>query len=198
MVLDGSPDDSAARLEAWRPQVNVINLPTNLGFSGACNIGAKAAHGRYILFLNNDTEVTPGWLDELVGFIESEPRVGIAGPKLLYPGDDGIQHCGTVFNERGLGEHIYRLNPRNFAFAERPRYYRALTGACLLIERTFFWALGGFDTNFHGSGGCEDTDLCFKVLEQGKVAGYCPSSVVYHYEGVTRGLRGPEHPEERQ
>jgi ADP-heptose:LPS heptosyltransferase len=111
VVTDGSPDDSAERLQVWRPQARIVNLEVNQGFSRACNAGAQAARGKYVVFLNNDTEATPGWLDELVSFVEADPRVGIAGPKLLYPDSDTIQHCGTVFNEQGLGENIYRLLP---------------------------------------------------------------------------------------
>jgi lipopolysaccharide biosynthesis protein/GT2 family glycosyltransferase/ADP-heptose:LPS heptosyltransferase/tetratricopeptide (TPR) repeat protein len=196
VVADGSPQQSLAELEGWRPNVRVVTLHPNQGFSKACNAGAKAARGVYILFLNDDTTVTPGWLDELVSFMAADPRIGITGPQLLYPDNDTIQHCGTVFNEHGLGEHIYRHSPKNFGPAERPRYYRALTGACLLIERAFFYSLHQFDTEFHGAGGCEDTDLCFKVLAAGRMVAYCPSSVVYHHEGVTRGLRGPDHPED--
>ena len=113
------------------------------------------------------------------------------------PEADTIQHCGTVFNERGFGEHIFRHLPGDFAGANRLRFYRALTGACLLIERNLFLMLGEFETSYHGTGGCEDTDLCFKVLEHGKMAAYCPSSIVYHHEGMTRGLRDEYHPEEK-
>jgi len=148
------------------------------------------------LFLNDDTTVTPGWLDEMVSFIESDPNIGIVGPKLLYPESDTIQHCGTVFNERGIGEHIFRHLPGYFAAADRPRYYRALTGASMLIEADFFQTLGEFDVAYHGYGGCDDTDLCFKVLEHGRMVAYCPRSVVYHHEGATRGLRDDSHPED--
>ena len=196
VVADGSPDDSVGQLQAWRPRVRIVELRPNRGFSGACNAGARAARGKYVLFLNNDTTVTPGWLDALVDCVEGDPKIGIAGPKLLYPEPDGIQHCGTVINENGLGEHLYRRLPSDFAAANRTRYYRALTGACLLMERDLFLKLGEFETDYHGSGGCEDTDLCFKVLEYGRLAAYCPASVVYHHEGVTRGVREEDHPED--
>src|SRR5262249_25130785 len=92
--------------------------------------------------------------------------------------------------------HLYRHMPSGFAAANRARYYRAMTGACLLMERDLFLALGEFDTAYHGTGGCEDTDLCFKVLERGRKVAYCPTSVVYHHEGLTRGLRDEHHPED--
>jgi GT2 family glycosyltransferase/ADP-heptose:LPS heptosyltransferase/predicted SAM-dependent methyltransferase len=196
VVVDGSPAESRRQLEAWRPNVRIVALQPNRGFGGACNAGARAARGKYVVFLNDDTAVTPGWLDEMVAFIESNRKIGIVGPKLLYPETDGIQHCGTVFNERGLGEHIYRYLPSKLATANRPRFYRALTGACLLIDTDFFLMLGGFDTTYHGRGGCEDTDLCFKVLERDRMVAYCPGSVVYHHEGATRGLRDDFHPED--
>jgi GT2 family glycosyltransferase len=196
VVANGSPPENLLRLEAWRPNLRIVRLEPNRGFSRACNAGARAARGKYVLFLNDDTTVTPGWLDALVDYIEGNPEIGIAGPKLLYPETDSIQHCGTVINEKGLGEHIYRYLPGSFAAANRPRYYRALTGACLLIERGFFLALGEFETSYHGTGGCEDTDLCFKVLDHGRKVAYCPSSCVYHHEGLTRGLREETHPED--
>jgi lipopolysaccharide biosynthesis protein/GT2 family glycosyltransferase/ADP-heptose:LPS heptosyltransferase/tetratricopeptide (TPR) repeat protein len=196
VVADGSPDESRREIGSWEPNITVVILEPNQGFSKACNAGAQAAHGKYLLFLNDDTTVTPGWLDELVSFMQRDAVVGIAGPKLLYPSSNAIQHCGTVFNEEGLGEHLYRLLPGNFAPANRARFYRALTGACLMIEKILFDSIGQFDTTFHGSGGCEDTDLCFRVLAAGKFVGYCPWSEVYHHEGQTRGLRGPDHPED--
>lgn len=196
VVANGSPSESLRQLRAWRPNVRIVTLQPNQGFSKACNAGARAARGKYVLFLNDDTTVTPGWLDEMISFIESDPNIGITGPKLLYPETGAIQHCGTVFNERGQGEHIYRLLPGAFVGADRPRFYRALTGACLLIDADFFSALGGFDAAYHGTGGCEDTELCFKVLEEGRLVAYCPHSVVYHYEGATRGLRDDAHPED--
>ncbi|MGH7187570.1 MAG: glycosyltransferase [Acetobacteraceae bacterium] len=196
VVANGSPLENLHRLEAWRPHLRIVRLEPNQGFSRACNAGARAANGKYVLFLNDDTTVTPGWLDALVDFVEGDPRIGIAGPKLLYPETEGIQHCGTVINEQGLGEHIYRHRPGSFAAANRVRYYRALTGACLLIERDLFLRLGEFETTYHGTGGCEDTDLCFKVLEYGRMPAYCPTSVVYHHEGLTRGVREEDHSED--
>jgi len=197
VVANGSPPEHVERLQAWRPHLRILKLEPNRGYSEGNNAGAKAARGKYLLLLNDDTTVTPGWLDALVDFARTDPSAGIIGPKLLYPNNDnGIQHCGTVFNEHSIGEHIYRHRPADFEAADRPRYFRAITAACVLIERDLFLQLGGFDPSYGKSGGCEDTDLCFKLLELGKRPAYCPSSVVYHHESVTRGIRDEHHPEE--
>ena len=99
-------DDSFARLQSWRPQIRILRNEKNMGFASTCNVGASSARGEYVVFLNDDTSVTAGWLDELLKLIETDPRVGVVGPKLLYPNSNLIQHCGTVFNEDGVGEHL--------------------------------------------------------------------------------------------
>jgi predicted SAM-dependent methyltransferase len=113
--------------------------------------------------------------------------VGVVGPKLLYPNSNLIQHCGTVFNEDGVGEHLYRFLPSSYVPANKVRNFKSLTGACLLIRKKDFQEVGGFDTVFRMGG--EDTDLCFKMLARQKFALYCPTSVVFHHEGHTRGRR---------
>jgi GT2 family glycosyltransferase len=196
VVFDGSPSKDVRQIQSQYRDIRVIILPRNNGFARACNEGAGAAFGQYLVFLNDDTTVTPDWLDRLVDFIDGDPQIGIAGPKLLYPETDQIQHCGTVFNEHGLGEHIYRHRPSSFKAASRPRNYRAITAACVIIERDFFLHLGGFDIRFHRLGGCEDTNLCFNILKQGRTVSYCPDGVVYHHEGMSRGLHSASRPEE--
>jgi GT2 family glycosyltransferase len=196
VVADGSSEEDILRIQNQSPEIRVVVQPRTQGFARTCNAGARAASGKYLVLLNDDTTVTPGWLDRLVAFLEKDPNIGIVGPKLLYPETNLIQHCGTVINEKRHGWHIYRHVPSGFPPANRPRYYRAITGACMMLERDFFLALGGFDIRYHKNGGCEDTDLCFKVLERGRKVAYCPSSVVYHHEAVTRGMRDESHPEE--
>jgi GT2 family glycosyltransferase/ADP-heptose:LPS heptosyltransferase len=196
VVANGSPTENLEALQQWRPNIRILHLEANQTFAAAMNAGARTARGRYLLLLNDDTTVTAGWLDELHSFLESDPNIGIVGPKLLYPDNGLIQHCGTVVNENGMCEHLYKNLPSNLAAANRPRYFRTLTGACLLISRDLFFQLGGFDLAYIKMGGCEDTDLCFKVIECGQTPAYCPTSVVYHHEGVTRGVRDERHPED--
>ena len=196
VVDDCSPDQSPARLAHWVPRIRLMRNERNSGFAATCNAGLAAARGEHVVFLNSDTTVTPGWLDELVRVLDSDPAIGLVGPKLLYPGSDFIQHCGSVINENGVNEHIFRRMPGSFAAANRPRIYRALTGACLMGRREELLALGAFDVAFHMS--TEDTDLCFRYSSKGRPIVYCPASLVYHHEGFTRGRWEGEHPQESQ
>jgi GT2 family glycosyltransferase/ADP-heptose:LPS heptosyltransferase/predicted SAM-dependent methyltransferase len=188
VVDDSGENHPDPRIDAWRPRVRVIRNPRNLGFAASCNAGIAAARGEYVVLLNNDTTVTAGWLDRMRALYDSDPQAGIVGPKLLYPGSDAIQHCGTVINELGVAEHLYRFLPCNLAGASRVRRYRALTGACMLMKRQHLLDAGGLDPAYRNGG--EDTDLCFTFLNQGLHLLYCPESVVYHHEGYSRGLRG--------
>ena len=187
VVDDSGIPGSETALDVWRPRIRISKNPENLGFSKSCNRGAKIAAGRYLVFLNDDTVVTPAWLDALVAFIERESSAAVVGPKLLYPSSNTIQHCGMVFNEGRIGEHLYRLLPGYLPAANRVRRFRALTGACFLIRRDEFFRVGGFDEAY--SNGGEDTDLCLRLHAAGRGVFYCPESVVYHDEGQSRGLR---------
>jgi GT2 family glycosyltransferase/ADP-heptose:LPS heptosyltransferase/predicted SAM-dependent methyltransferase len=186
VVDDASTDAAGSLMEPYGERIKIIRNETNQGFTKSVNIGAQAARGEYLVILNNDTLPERGWLKELVQALEYNPEVGIAGPKLLYPDDRTIQHAGLVINEDGVAEHIYRHMPEDYPAANRFRKFRALTGACLVMKRDYFVRLGGFDEAFYN--GAEDTDLCFRVLEDGKAVQFCPTSVVLHYEGSSRGL----------
>jgi len=196
VVNDASTDETAELLEPYQDRITLITNETNQGFTKTVNIGARAARGKYLVILNNDTIPERGWLSEMVRALEDNTDVGIVGPKLLYPEGRLIQHAGTVFNEDGIAEHIYKLLPEDYPAANRPRFFRAITGACLLLEREYYWALGGFDESFRNS--AEDSDLCFRILQYGKKVLYCPTSVVLHYEGVSMGLDKPVDSYNRQ
>ena len=143
-----------------------IRNPRNKGFAIACNQGARAATGDVLVFLNNDTEVQPGWLEPLLAAMP-----GIAGPKLIYP-DGSIQSAGiSVDFSRAPG--VEAVNIQNDIGAGP---VDAVTGACLAIDRARFDALGGFDSGFWN--GYEDVDLCLK----NGGATFVPQSVVVHHE----------------
>ena len=96
IVDDGSSDETLLGGLVFSGAVRMVRAPRNLGFIGACNIGAKEAKGQYLFFLNNDTKVTPGWLDHLADTFEHEPNIGIAGSKLLF-GDGVLQEVGRNY-----------------------------------------------------------------------------------------------------
>ncbi len=165
VVDDSGTGEDAASISAWAPRVRLIRNPQNVGFSRSCNAGVHAARGEFVVLLNNDTTVTSGWLDHMLSLYTSDSRVAIVGPKLLYPHSEAIQHCGTVINENGVAEHLYRYLPGNLAGANHVRRYRALTGACMLMRRKDLLDVGGLDEAYRNGG--EDTDLCFSMLAAG-------------------------------
>lgn len=184
VVDDCSPDDSAARL-AGCPGVRLVRTERNLGFVGACNLGAAAARSDLLLFLNNDTEVRPGWLDVLVDTMYAEPSIGLAGAKLVYP-DGSLQECGGIVWADGSGW--------NYGRGDRPEdpKYTSLrdvdycSGAALLVRRALFDEIGGFDERYSPAY-YEDTDLAFAVRAAGYRTVVQPASVVVHHEGISNG-----------
>ncbi|MEW6659546.1 MAG: glycosyltransferase [Thermodesulfobacteriota bacterium] len=186
VVDNGSSDgtrDYLHRLEAGG-LVRAITNRANLGFAKASNQGAQAARGEYLVFLNNDTIVQPGWLRELVNAAQKDEKIGAVGAKLLYP-DDSIQHAGVVFNEKKLVHHIYKYFNRDHPAVNKEREFQAVTAACMLIQKDLFFKVGAFPEGYRN--GLEDVDLCFTLREQGYKNVYTPRAVVYHLESKTPG-----------
>lgn len=184
VVDDGSTDDTA-RVLASLPGLDYIRNGANQGFIRSCNRGAAIARGKYVCFLNNDTVVRSGWLDHLVSLTESDPAIGAAGSKLVYP-DGTLQEAGAIIWRDGTGWNYGRGES-----AADPRYNYVrdtdyCSGAALLIRRDLFERLGGFSEEFSPAY-YEDVDLCFGVRSLGFRVVYQPRSEVVHYEGVTSG-----------
>ena len=187
VVDNGSTDETPQLLGSWarsRPGARVVSAGQNLGFARACNEGARLARGHYLVFLNNDTLPTPGWLQKMVHLAESGAQVGIVGSKLLFP-NGRIQHIGVVFDENKNPKHIYRGLSSDIPPAKISREYQAVTGACLLVARDLYQAVGGMDESYQNSG--EETDLCMKVRARGYRVLVCADSVVYHFESMGEG-----------
>ncbi|SFJ57181.1 glycosyltransferase [Amycolatopsis sacchari] len=183
VVDDASVDDSADRVAAC-PGVRLVRAPRNLGFIGACNLGAEHARGELVMFLNNDTEVRPGWLDELVSVLEDREDVGLVGSKLVYP-DGRVQESGGIIWADGTGWNYGRNEPERPWF-DTVRDVDYCSGAALLIRRELFDRLGGFDQRY-APAYYEDTDLAFAVRAAGYRTVVQPASVVVHHEGVSNG-----------
>ncbi len=184
VVDDASPDKTVAWLSEQEAcgHLRAVRLSENRGFAKACNAGAKAARGKLLVFLNNDTVAHPGWLEALTNALREHPECGLAGSRLLYP-DGRIQHAGIAFGDNGVPDHPYR-----FAEAQAPEVTQALevpavTGACILIPAELFQELGGFDENYPMY--VEDVDLCLKVWQSGRSVRYVPESTLTHLEGCS-------------
>lgn len=171
--------------------LHVLRNPENLGFARACNQGASVSKGQYLLFLNNDTEPRANWLTPLIRVLDRDARVAAVGSKLLFP-DGTVQHAGIVMVDHQplrdplLAYHIYRRWGASHPAVNECRTYQAVTAACVLVRRSAFEAVGGFDEGYWN--GYEDVDLCFKLREKGWLIVYEPKSVLIHYESQS----GPE------
>ncbi len=166
--------------------IHVHLASRRLGFPGNCNRGVAMTDSALFLLLNSDVEVTPNWLTALVEAAE-DPSVGIVGSRLLFPPTRDsahagrIQHAGVAFNEQGAPYHPFRCYQANAPEVTRQLEINAVTGACMLIRRTTWDTVGGFDTAFIG-GQYEDIDFCLAARVAGFKIIYEPKSVLYHYE----------------
>lgn len=190
LVDSGSSDPRVwAQYRRWQSTngVRVVGLPGPFNYSRACNVGAAAAEGQVLAFLNNDLEVVePGWLAELVRWA-LRPGTGLVGPQLLYP-QGTLQHAGIVVGGEQLGWHLFRhARPATGSRLGPIGTYRdclALTGACQVLRREVFDQLGGFDEEF---------ELCysdFALALAAHRAGYrnliTPYAALVHHECATR------------
>ena len=182
VVDNASTDGTKEFLSTLEGDVKIITNKENLGFAKACNQGAQAATGEYLVFLNNDTIPHQNWLTELVDIVDAFEDVGIVGSKLLFS-DGTIQHAGVAMIPV-LG-HMYRHSPSDFLPANKPRDFNVVTAACMLIRKDLFFAVGGFHEGYIN--GCEDIDLCLSVRAAGKRVFYNPRSVLTHFEAQTPG-----------
>jgi GT2 family glycosyltransferase len=184
VVDDASEDETPALLARQDDPVRSLRRVRAGGFAAACNDGAGAARGEFLVFLNNDTEPHAGWLDALVAHADAHPEAAVVGAKLLFP-DGTIQHAGVAICQDGRPRHLYAGFPADHPAVERTREFQAVTGACMLVRRGAFEQAGGFDAEFRNS--LEDVDLCLRIRGHGHEVHYCPASVVTHMESASRG-----------
>jgi GT2 family glycosyltransferase len=176
------------------PRVRLLDFPPPFNYSAANNFGANQATGSLLLFLNNDIEILePDWLEELARWAE-RPESGAVGAKLLYA-DDTIQHAGVVMGMEGIASHVFWDMPEHacglFGCLDWYRNYMAVTGACMLMRREVFEAVGGFDENYVLV--FSDVKICLDIIKQGYRNIYTPFARLRHYEGASRAASIPPH-----
>jgi GT2 family glycosyltransferase len=193
LVDNGSRDHESLEVFAnWERRepnrLQVVPYDVEFNYSAINNYAVTKARGSYVLFLNNDTEiVTPDWLTRMMEQAQ-RASVGGVGAKLLY-GDGRIQHGGVVLGVGGLAGHSHRFFPRDhFGYYNVLRMtvnQSAVTAACLLMRRSVFDEVGGFDEDLRVA--YNDVDLCLRILEKGYRIVYVGDAVLYHYESQSRG-----------
>ncbi len=185
IVVDDGSTDETAKLEEIVSGITVIHNASPQRFIRSCNAGVAKARGRYVVLLNNDTEPTVGWLDALIDAFGRFPNVGLAGAKLLYPNGQLQDAGGIIWGSGNPWNYGNRANPwePRFRYARQADY---LSGAALMTTKAIWDEVGGLSSYLEPMY-FEDTDFAFKVREAGYATWFVPSSVVYHYEGMTSG-----------
>src|SRR5947207_995149 len=185
IVVDDWSTDVTSEAVPKMPGVVYLRNETNCGFIASCNRGAEKARGKYLVFLNNDTLVTNGWLRALVETFTEEPQAGIVGSKLIYP-DGRLQEAGGIIWQDASGWNYGRSDDPTKPEYNYLRQVDYCSAAALMIPKSLFQSVGGFDARY-APAYYEDADLAFKVRQAGYQVLYQPLSEVIHYEGATGG-----------
>ena len=194
ICIDSIPAD-LTDCKAWLRENADIVVETSLAFNWSLynNLGVAAATGEFLLFLNDDIEVLePGWLSALLEYAQ-DPEIGVVGPLLLYP-DGRVQHAG-MFLASSVGRHAFRFAPADdpgpFGLALATRNVTAVTGACMLMRRSVYDALGGFDEAHSVVN--NDLDFCLRAGVSGLRVVFSPYARLTHHELASRAAIGDVH-----
>jgi len=187
------------RLTGSDQRVRFERYDQPFNFSAINNFGSKLAEGEHLLLLNNDTEIiSPGWLGAMLAHSQRD-EVGAVGAKLIYP-DGRIQHAGVVMGIGGVAGHSHKyIAGTDNGYFSRPHITQnisAVTGACLMIKRELYLAMGGLEEDAL-SVAFNDIDLCIRLRARGLLNVYEPSATLYHHESVSRGFEDTEVKQQR-
>jgi GT2 family glycosyltransferase len=189
LVDNGSTDGSVALASRDFPEVRVLPLPENRGFSAAVNAGIQASGAEHVALLNNDTETDPGWLEALVEAADAYPEAGFFASKLVDFYDRRIlDGAGDVLRRSGLPYRLGHGEPDRGQYDAATYVFGACAGAAM-YRRSMLDDVGLFDEDFFAN--CEDGDLSFRAQLAGYRCLYVPTSAVYHMGSATFGKRTP-------
>jgi len=179
ILLNGADEDVAAFCEREVAGARVERSRVNLGFPAGCNLAAAQARGAFLVFLNDDTQVAPRWLESLVQAADEHPQAGAIGSRLLFA-DGSVQEAGGVIWRDGNTAQVGRgRSPASRSYGcLRPVDY--CSAASLLVRRSTWDVVGGFDEEYF-PGYFEDVDLCLAIRQHGQQVLYEPRSQVVHY-----------------
>lgn len=193
IVIENNSEDEKTfeyytALEDKYDNLKLVYWTEEFNYSKINNYGAKFAEGEYLIFLNNDTEViSETWMEEMLGYCQRED-VGAVGAKLYYA-DDTVQHAGIVVGVGGFAGHVltgsHREDTGFFGRLKAIQDISAVTAACIMVKRSVFWEVGGFDEKFVVA--LNDVDLCMKIRQEGQLIVFNPWVELYHYESKSRG-----------
>lgn len=185
IIANDCSTDVTTEINKFVENITVVTTKENLKFLRNCNNAAKYAKGKYILFLNNDTQVQENWLRPLIDLIEKDDSIGMVGSKLVYP-DGRLQEAGGIIWDDASGWNYGRLsNPQDpeFSYVKECDY---ISGASIMIKHSLWKEIGGFDERFVPAY-YEDSDLAFEVRKRGYKIMLQPLSIVVHFEGISNG-----------
>lgn len=185
IVADDSSTDRVKELEQFVTGITVVHNTENLKFLKNCNNASKLARGEYILFLNNDTQVQPNWLEPLTSLMDRDAEIGMVGSKLIYPNGQLQEAGGILWKDGSAWNYGHFMNPESaeYSYVKEVDY---ISGAAIMIRKNLWNVIGGFDEQFMPAY-YEDTDLAFEVRRQGYKVCLQPQSIVVHFEGVSNG-----------
>ncbi|MDO4804512.1 MAG: glycosyltransferase family 2 protein [Lachnospiraceae bacterium] len=192
IVENGSVEEQTflyyERLQLRYPFVKVITWDAPFNYSAINNFGVKEANGSYLLFLNNDVEViSPEWMEEMLSICQ-RAECGACGARLLFP-DNTIQHMGVIVGMGGAAGHMLSGAPSGETGCGGrgilTQNVSAATAACLMVKKSVFEEIGGFDEDLAVA--FNDVDLCLKIREAGYLVAVNGFAQLIHYESLTRG-----------
>jgi O-antigen biosynthesis protein len=185
VVNDCSSDGTDKFLESLGRRIRVITNDVRRGFGENMNRAAGEARGDYLCFLNNDTLVTPGWLEKLLDAARRDATIGVIGNLQITPATGKIDHAGMVFDKEYRTHHLYRHMDASYPPAHLTREFQMVTGACWLLTKRFFLEMDGFDPLFKN--GCEDADFCLRARRCDRKVLYVGESMIYHHGASSPG-----------